>query len=754
VLLDATSNNVLEGNYIGTDVTGSVGISNVSFGVLLFDAAFTQIGGTTPGAGNVISDSAGVGIEIAGGTSTNITIQGNLIGTDATGTKALGNSGEGILLVGGGGNNTTLTLIGGTDPGARNVISANGIGIEIGGSTATANQIQGNYIGTDITGSKALGNLSDGVLLSLGANNNTIGGTAAGAGNLISGNSGDGISITDAGTSSNVVEGNFIGTDAAGSVALGNLGNGVTVEIGASNNTIGGTTAGARNIISGNAANGIHLLDGYIAFGNEITRNTANNAFEGNYIGTDVTGNAALGNGNDGIFFDLVEVGETIGGSAPGAGNLISANHGFGIEISGNSNGQNFPIEGNFIGTNQAGTAALGNGGGIHLLAANITIGGATPGAGNLISGNGSGIFAQVANYCAFQGNLIGTDITGTRSLGPQAFGIDLFETGVDLIGGTSPGDRNIIAGNSVYQVLIQQGDQTGLGDSNLVEGNYIRVDATGEAALGGTGPGVLLTNGTRYNTIGGTAAGAGNVISGNGGAGVQLENGIGVGLLTTGNLVEGNLIGTDATGTVALGNQGAGVLIDQGAANNTIGGTTAGAGNVISGNGLPPGIVSWYRADGNANDSVSGNNGALIGGVSFGPGVSGQAFNLDGVSGYVQIPSAPAFNPAALTLEAWIKPTSIGPTFYQEIISKYDSSSPAQGHSWDLEITPTGQLEMGVEGTPTASPDQFRYVVSNPGVITAGVWQHVAGTFDPITQNITLYVNGVSVPVTLGADL
>ena len=78
--------------------------------------------------------------------------------------------------------------MGGTTVTARNLISANATGVNITGAGATGNVVQGNYIGTDITGTVDLGNTNDGVLINSGAANNTIGGAAAGAGNLISGN--------------------------------------------------------------------------------------------------------------------------------------------------------------------------------------------------------------------------------------------------------------------------------------------------------------------------------------------------------------------------------------------------------------------------------------------------------------------------------------------------------------------------------------------------------------------------------------
>ena len=140
-----------------------------------------------------------------------------------------------------------------------NLISANGLaGIAISGAGGGGNQLLGNFIGTDITGKSSLGNHLAGVQIS-GAGGNQIGGTAAGSGNVISGNSLDGITLTG-GTTANVIQGNLIGLNAAGTAALRNNQNGITLTS-ATANTIGGLVAGARNVISGNTNNGIDILD-------------------------------------------------------------------------------------------------------------------------------------------------------------------------------------------------------------------------------------------------------------------------------------------------------------------------------------------------------------------------------------------------------------------------------------------------------------------------------------------------------------
>jgi CSLREA domain-containing protein len=173
-------------------------------------------------------------------------IEGNYIGTDPTGTLARGNS-SGVSIQG---NSNT---VGGTSPQARNIISGNAVGVFIAFGGVTGNRVMGNYIGTDKDGDDDLGNSFDGVHLAAGVSNNTIGGTEAGARNIISGNGRFGVTLSGGATGNRVMS-NYIGTDAAGTVDLGNTDDGVRIEGGASGNSIE-----AGNIISGNGGDGVEV---------------------------------------------------------------------------------------------------------------------------------------------------------------------------------------------------------------------------------------------------------------------------------------------------------------------------------------------------------------------------------------------------------------------------------------------------------------------------------------------------------------
>jgi len=339
-----SDNNVIAGNFIGIDPAGSVELGNRS-GVRVATGANNLIGGTTPAARNVISGNGSttsslgnVVVDKIFGSSdpapSGTIIRGNYIGTNAAGTVAvhpqafLNNMGVVVLF-------STGTIIGGSDAddgaqdgnvGARNVISGNSDGIHtqpIGMTYAADLTVQGNFIGVDATGNTALGNFGAGIVFTPqgdGSDSITLGGTAAGAGNVISGNIGEGVSISN---SNVVMQGNRIGTNLAGTLDLGNGNTGVVLTRGGSppfpvvQFTVGGATPAARNIISGNGS-----------FGLRVSNLSGSATVQGNYIGTQSDGVSPLGNDSDGIFAQEAEAGATIGGTGAGEGNVIAFNGG------------------------------------------------------------------------------------------------------------------------------------------------------------------------------------------------------------------------------------------------------------------------------------------------------------------------------------------------------------------------------------------------------------------------------------------
>src|SRR6266571_4139275 len=220
-------------------------------------SSFSGIGldlvkGSTTLRGLVINRFSYQGIAIYGlfGGSSGNTIEGCFIGTDPTGSIALPNLITGIYI-----NTSNNNFIGGTAPEARNVISANGesngngSGIMLAGNTGnpvSATVIQGNYIGTNAAGTAAVGKQGVGVVLSE-TSNTTVGGSVAEARNIISGNA---RGIDAAGANQSLIQGNYIGTDVSGTVAIGNKYAGIRL-FDSANNIVGGSVAGARNVISG-----------------------------------------------------------------------------------------------------------------------------------------------------------------------------------------------------------------------------------------------------------------------------------------------------------------------------------------------------------------------------------------------------------------------------------------------------------------------------------------------------------------------
>lgn len=450
------SNNVVSGNFIGTDITGGIMVSNANDGITINGPS-----GNLIGPGNVISGNGSAGVNITTNASFN-TVVGNLIGTDVTGSVALRNFLSGISI-----NNGNANQIGGANAGAGNVISGNlQHGIQLTGGTL-GNSIQGNLIGVNASGTSALANGANGITLS-GSSSNLIGGTVGGARNLVSGNGIYGINIQLATDSGNQVQGNYIGTDITGTKAVPNNGSaGVYVQ--GNTNLFGGTSPGAGNVISGNAMTGIYLAgaSGSLVRGNVI---------QGNLIGLDVRGTNALPNGAGGIGL-FYAVNSQIGGTTAAARNVISANKPYGIFIE-SPLATNNTIQGNYIGTDITGGLARGNTyEGIYIQDSSRTqIGGTTPGAGNLISGNDTvGIWFTNTTLNVIQGNYIGTDVTGTNNLSNGEHNLD-FEanSSANIVGGTNALAGNLIAyaPGGFAGVRIRVGSQNILISGNSIFGN------------------------------------------------------------------------------------------------------------------------------------------------------------------------------------------------------------------------------------------------------------------------------------------
>ena len=685
---------------------------------------------STPGtgAGNLISGNGNpgngddYGVVISGtGTEGNV-VEGNLIGTEGNGTIGLRNGSGGVEINGG----ATDNLIGGTASGAGNVINGGsqvdyyltGFGVEISNGGTTGNLVEGNYINTSVT-SGALGTYY-GVVID-GADSNTIGGTTVGAGNIISDNVYTNLFITQ-GSDSNIVQGNTI--------TNGGYAGGVIVSVGSDNNTIGGTAPGASNIIADNSGPGVKVggeIPDTSTYGNTIRGNsiygngvlgislggsgfipndadghTGPNLFQDYpdiaYATIDGNGNAIVqisdataGNAIDFYIADNSGQGETYIGSVTASVGLDTVNLGLastlGLSLgesivatatdAGGNTSEFSParlVEQEFVvtttadnGDNSNPTGSLrqailnadSNGGGavvfniltsdggyqaspesftIHPLSAlpslssqvsidgtseasflsqtyskpiivlsgidagtavGLTLNGSHSTIDGLVIDNFDGDGIDVTgNNNVIQSDYIGTDVTGALAAANTGDGVLI--TGANNAIGVWAVDGNVIAGNGDNGVEIN-----GAGaQSNTVAGNYIGINAAGNAAIANGLSGILVTNGAEDNTIGGTSSSQRNVISGNTLAGITFQS-----TDTSNNVVEGNWIGLDATGNVSIPNQGAGVEFLDGASDNTLGGTVAGAGNVISGNAVAGVLVGYYSTNtAAANIIIQGN--------------------------------------------------------------------------------------------------------------------------------------------------
>jgi hypothetical protein len=490
----------------------------------------------------------------------------NLINKPSANTSA---NGVGVLIDG------PNNLVGGSATGDRNVIQGNsGDGVIVYGAQGTGNAIDSNFI---------LDNGGDGVLL-LSASNNVgqaSGQGLAGAGNLISGNQGNGVHILDPMARGNIVANNEIGTqvgetDLKATLGLAprpNLLSGVLIE-NAPANTIGGLLSNligdSANVLSSNGLDGITIENysgGVIPsivsqppVNTPLTSGTRN-VVEGNLIGYNSRlATATLPNQEDGI--NISSAGNTVGGNTSAAQNRIVSNRRNGITIAGVPlDASDSPVSGgvlpdaqavsNVVGGNYIGTISgadqFGNAfdGILVDQSGGNTLGGTTSGAANVVSNNGAGIVIagslSAGNLVA--GNVVGTSADGTAALGNHSDGVAIIGAPGNVIGGTTSGAANVIAGNT-NGVHLSGAGATG----NLVEGDFIGTNSNGTAQLGNSLDGVAIDDGASNNTIGGTASGAADVITSDGGAGVHVYSGVGNSILSD------SISSNDATGIVLVG--------------------------------------------------------------------------------------------------------------------------------------------------------------------------------------------------------
>jgi hypothetical protein len=476
--------NRLAGNWIGTNDQSATGLGNHSAGVLILEAPgndigdFLQIDGIDAiPRGNVISgnqplNANGVGVRISGADAVGNRVRANLVGLRADGLAAgLPNGGTGVLVDG-----AIDTLV------DRNLIAANPVGIRVDGEDAGGTRITGNWIGLESTGQMTIPGGIYGIWLRRPAE---VGGADVGMGNVVAGQSVAGIYIDGVTASGSVVRGNRIGSDPDGIVGLGN-GYGVRI-FSSSDHLIGGSVAGEGNLITASNSDNLRLEGG-----------SSRVRVEGNRIGTDLGGTVALS--RHGAGFNVAVQGGSdnrIGGTAPGAGNLISGfgpleggnTHGIGLRVWAGAEGNR--IEGNRIGTDASGTAALGNGGaGIWVAVPafepsplqSISI------AGNLVAGNaGAGVELNGVDHVRVHGNAIGVSLADGVPLGNGGSGVRISSGSDNWIGVPGEGEGNRINHSGTSAFALGHGVQVVSGQRNRIVGNRIHDNAgLGIDLLGG----------------------------------------------------------------------------------------------------------------------------------------------------------------------------------------------------------------------------------------------------------------------------
>lgn len=578
--------------------------------------------------GIVDAGSAGVTLR-----ASHVTLLGNFIGVELDGQTVAGNDGDGVAI------RSSGNIIGGTlstyivDPVEReienapnrNVISGNG-GNGIGIYGTRDNKIIANYIGTDSEGMEDLGNQKNGILLTKGASFNEIGGRdplptpppkgysgKPTEGNVISGNERNGVLLTK-GAHHNSLSGNFIGTDVSGNVDVGNTLDGVAIVKGSDHNSLLGADPALPlpsdedaftfyNVVSGNDGNGLRIdnSDHTVVIANFFGMAADNGIPDPN---GPILIPILIGNGLDGVLIEGTSTDIQFGGPLP-LGNVVAANGKHGIEVrdkaSGFVSGNTFSGMGAFNNSDAFGNALDGlhitsTGGGHDIF---TSLFGANGDDGIEISGNASGVVVRQS--------IIGLNGKVPPGLLPLPNGDNGVEIGGQAHGnfigpqieGPSVVPQNTISANTNYGVAI-----IGNAHHNKVFGAFIGVNIEGgmqEGPVGNGKSGVFLGDHSHHNTIGGYREDKANLISGNGGHGVELSG------ATHDNKIIDNLIGSDQDGDSepGFGNAGAGVFLSRSTHNNHISGNLA-RDNVLSGYELNGSRFNLFRdnqAIGNGGD-------------------------------------------------------------------------------------------------------------------------------------------------------
>ena len=770
--------------------------------MLITGAANNTIGGTTVGARNVLSGNGGDGVELAGAGASNNVVAGNFIGTDASGLLDRGNNGEGVFLNGAPGN-----AVGGASPAARNIMSGNGgDGVGISGTASTNNQVLNNYIGTDASGTLSIGNSSHGVLFTSGApSGNFVGNTNQG-GNTIAFNNGDGIYV-NVGTNNslranNIFSNNGLGIDLGANGVQANDGGDSnsganqlqnyplltgavadpadTMIQGALNSRPG--TAYQLDFFSNITGDSSGFGEGQKWLGSaQVTTDAASNAvfnitISNVVFGRFISATATDPNGNTSEFSPWVRASSTIppqtftviNTNNSGSGSLRQALLDNNNAVSSGNNRVEFAIPGagphtispasvllapteavTIDGYTQPGafenTLANGNNAVLKIRLDGASAGFNTDGfqlsaiGGNVVRGlailrfPSDGIELGTNGNNRIEGNFIGNDVDGTTQMPNSIYGININNSPGNMIGGVTAAARNVISGNNFHGIILVNPNST----NNLVQGNLIGTDSTGTADRGNSGSGIYID--ASANIIGGTNALARNVISGYSGDGISLTG------TSERNVVQGNLIGTDASGNAAIGNSNDGINVSLSTftrtGNNSIGGTNSGAGNLIAFN-----FSRGVGISGGTNTAVRANNIFSNSGLGINLGFDSTVTPNDagdsdtGANGMQNFPllSSATITPANTSIQGTLN-SAPNTTFQIDFFANVFADASGNGE---------GQQYLGSASAVTAANSNANFSVTLPAVaigrqLTATATDPFGNTseFSPVFAALSTFV-------------
>jgi parallel beta-helix repeat protein len=452
IVLAGSSGNTVVANRIGTDATGTAAIANHRDGIRITQRSRgNEIGGTAfvdtatgrvnnptgtegtvtpvfvvPPLGNLISGNGGNGVTIDGGSLGNV-LNGNFIGTTASGNAALGNRGDGVYIDRAPRNSLVGCKVVNDPFVYYNVLSGNGQnGLRITNSDNVT--VQGNFLGAGANNTTIVKNRLDGILIDGSSANTQVGGVIP-LGNVSAGNGTNGIEVR--GTAHGFVTFNTFGGLLAFKGAAPNGNDGLRIT------STGGGNRVRTNVFSGNRRNGI-----------ELTGNASGVTVDPNIVGLNTKGNGVLPNGGDGLRIQGTAHGNTIGGTLHSVipQNTFSGNRGYGVVIAGRAHDNNVLLS--FIGTRLLGVRALGNGKGGVLIAGQAyrnLIGQDPRLPSNLISGN-TGVGVTLTSGAS--GNLVMANYIGL-----DRFGRCLLNSGGPIV---NTGHRNRILGNRFCSIQNQ----------------------------------------------------------------------------------------------------------------------------------------------------------------------------------------------------------------------------------------------------------------------------------------------------------